>query len=83
MIGLTAVVAIMLLFWTLSVLNCAGVSLCLAFNYTESSFHSRKIFAMTLTRRMMPSKRITTAIWRLGLLKTLSFLPNLFNARAY
>jgi hypothetical protein len=46
-------------------------------------FHSRRIFPMRVIRRMVPSKRIATAIWKLGLLTTVSFLPIRFNVREY
>jgi len=32
---------------------------------------------------MIPSKKITLAIWKFGFLKTLSVLPILFNVRQY
>lgn len=46
-------------------------------------FHSRRIFPMRVTRRMVPSKRTATAIWKLGLLRILSFLPIRFKVREY
>lgn len=46
-------------------------------------FHSRTISPKRVTRRMVPSRRIAAAIWKLGLLKGLSFLPSRFNVREY
>ena len=46
-------------------------------------FHSRRIFPMRVIRRMIPSKRMAMAIWKLGLLTILSFLPIRFNVREY
>ena len=46
-------------------------------------FHSRRIFPMRAVRRMAPSKSTAAAIWKLGLLKRLSFLPIPFNVREY
>jgi hypothetical protein len=44
-------------------------------------FHSRIMSPMRVTKRMIPSKKITPAIWKFGFLKTLSVLPILFNVR--
>jgi hypothetical protein len=47
------------------------------------AFHSRRMSPTTVISRTIPSTRTIPAIWKLGLLKTLSFLPIRFNVREY
>lgn len=44
-------------------------------------FHSRRILAIRVPKRMAPSKRIAKAIWKFGLLTTFTFVAIRFSVR--